>query len=46
MQQLMLRDAALGLLMGDLQPLALPDTLDPLVVDCPAHLAQQSAILR
>src|SRR5262245_17720332 len=25
--------AALGLLMGDLQPLALPDTLDPLVVD-------------
>jgi hypothetical protein len=33
--------AALGLLMGDLQPLALPDTLDPLVVDCPASLAQQ-----
>jgi hypothetical protein len=33
--------AALGLLMGDLQPLALPDTLDPLVVDCPARLAQQ-----
>src|SRR5262245_29692966 len=29
--------AALGLLMGDLQPL----TLDPLVVDCPARLAQQ-----
>src|SRR5262249_27383627 len=28
-------------LMGDLQPLALPDTLDPLVVDCPARLAQQ-----
>src|SRR5262245_37611934 len=27
--------------MGDLQPLALPDTLDPLVVDCPARLAQQ-----
>src|SRR5262245_40082921 len=25
----------------DLQPLALPDTLDPLVVDCPARLAQQ-----
>src|SRR5262249_28921515 len=23
------------------QPLALPDTLDPLVVDCPARLAQQ-----
>ena len=33
--------AALGLLMGDLQPLALPDTLDPFVVDCPARLAQQ-----
>ena len=30
--------AALGLLMGDLQPLALPDMLD---VDCPARLAQQ-----
>ena len=25
----------------DLQPLALPDTLDPLVLDCPARLAQQ-----
>src|SRR5262249_51321748 len=33
--------AAFGLLMRDLQPLALPDTLDPLVVDCPARLAQQ-----
>src|SRR5262249_5661583 len=33
--------AALGLLMGNLQPLTLPDTLDPLVVDCPARLAQQ-----
>jgi len=33
--------AALGLLVGDLQPLALPDPLDPLVVDCPARLAQQ-----
>src|SRR5262249_6085752 len=33
--------AALGLLMGDLQPLALPDTLDPLVVDYPARLAQE-----
>ena len=33
--------AALGLFMGDLQPLALPDTLDPLVVDYPARLAQQ-----
>jgi len=27
--------------MGDLEPLALPETLDPLVVDCPARLAQQ-----
>jgi hypothetical protein len=27
--------------MGDLQPLALPDTLDPLVVDRPARLTQQ-----
>jgi len=33
--------AALGLLMGNLQPLTLPDTLDPLVVDCPTRLAQQ-----
>src|SRR6266481_3484043 len=33
--------AALGLLMGKLQPLTLPDTLDPLVVDDPARLAQQ-----
>jgi hypothetical protein len=33
--------AALGLLMGNLRPLALPDTLDPLVVDCPARLTQQ-----
>jgi hypothetical protein len=33
--------AALGLLMGNLQPLASPDTLDPLVVDCPARLAQE-----
>ena len=33
--------AALGLLMRDLQPLALPDTLDPLVVDYPARLPQQ-----
>jgi hypothetical protein len=32
--------AALGLLMGNLQPLTLPDTLDP-VVDYPARLAQQ-----
>ena len=32
---------SLRLLMGGLQPLALPDTLDPLVVDCPARLAQQ-----
>ena len=32
---------ALGLLRWDLQPLASPDTLDPLVVDGPAGLAQQ-----
>ena len=32
--------AALGLLMGNLQPLTLPDTLDPLVVDYPARLAR------
>jgi hypothetical protein len=31
--------AALGLLMGDLQPLALPDTLDPLVVDLKVGVA-------
>ena len=33
--------AALGLLCGNLQPLAPPDPLDPLVVDYPARLAQQ-----
>src|SRR5262249_6358744 len=33
--------AALGLLMGNLQPLTSPDPLDPLVVDCPAYLAQE-----
>jgi hypothetical protein len=33
--------AALGLLRWDLQPLASPDPLDPLVVDYPARLAQQ-----
>jgi hypothetical protein len=27
--------------MTNLQPLALPDTLDPLVVDCLARLAQE-----
>src|SRR5262245_59293201 len=27
--------------MGNLQPLTLPATLDPLVVDCPACLAQE-----
>ena len=32
---------ALGLLRWDLQPLASPDTLDPLVVDYPARLPQQ-----
>ena len=31
----------LGCLWGNLQPLTLPDTLDPLVVDCPARLAQE-----
>ena len=31
----------LGCLWGALQPLALPDTLDPLVIDYPARLAQQ-----
>ena len=30
-----------GLFIGDLQPLAPPDALDPLVVDYPARLAQQ-----
>src|SRR5205807_2208827 len=34
--------ASFGLLfIGDLQPLASPDALDPLVVDYPARLAQQ-----
>src|SRR5256714_11546717 len=33
--------AALGLLMGNLQPLTLPDPLDPLVVDDPARLEQE-----
>ena len=33
--------AALGLLMGNFEPLALPDPLDPLVVDQPARLLQQ-----
>src|SRR5262247_1691147 len=33
--------AAFGLFIGDLQPLASPDALDPLVVDYPARLAQQ-----
>jgi hypothetical protein len=33
--------AALGLLGWDLQPLASPDALDPLVVDNPARLAQE-----
>src|SRR5262245_26756361 len=31
----------LGCLWGDLQPLASPDALNPLVVDYPARLAQQ-----
>src|SRR5215475_7356787 len=33
--------ASFGLLIGDLQPLASPDALDPLVIDDPARLAQQ-----
>ena len=33
--------ASFGLFIGDLQPLASPDALDPLVVDYPACLAQQ-----
>ena len=33
--------ASFGLFIGDLQPLAPPDALDPLVVDYPARLAQQ-----
>ena len=33
--------ASFGLFIGDLQPLASPDALDPLVVDDPARLAQQ-----
>jgi hypothetical protein len=31
----------LGCLWGNLQPLTLPDTLDPLVVDYPARLPQE-----
>jgi hypothetical protein len=38
--------SALGLLPGDLQPLASPDPLDPLVVDEPACRRSSSAILR
>jgi hypothetical protein len=37
--------ASFGLFIGDLQPLASPDALDPLVVDYPARLAQQSCDL-
>ena len=33
--------ASFGLFIGDLQPLASPDALDPLVVDYTARLAQQ-----
>src|SRR5207247_6334824 len=33
--------ASFGLFRWDLQPLASPDTLDPLVVDYPARLPQQ-----
>jgi hypothetical protein len=31
-----------GLLVGDLQPLTPPDPLDPLVIDAPARIPQQS----
>jgi hypothetical protein len=37
---------ALGLLMGDLQPLTLPDTLDPLVVIIQLAWRSSSVILR
>ena len=37
--------AAFGLLVGDLQPLTPPDPLNPLVVDQPASLLQQSGNL-
>jgi hypothetical protein len=37
--------ASFGLFIGDLQPLASPDALDPLVVDYSARLAQQSCDL-
>src|SRR5215470_6133226 len=37
--------ASFGLFIGDLQPLASPDALDPLVVDYPARLAQQPSDL-
>src|SRR4029077_14861870 len=33
--------AALGLFVGDFEPLASPDALDPLVVDRPARLTKQ-----
>jgi hypothetical protein len=38
--------AALGLLMGNFQPLALPDTLDPLVIDFQPAWRSSSAALR
>src|SRR5258706_8141113 len=37
--------AAFGLFIGDFQPLASPDALDPLVVDYPVRLAQQTCDL-
>ena len=37
--------AALGLFGGDLQPLAPPDPLDPLVVDHPAGRRRSSAAI-
>ena len=35
------KPAALGLLLGNLQPLAQPDPFDPLVIDQPARIPQQ-----
>ena len=38
--------AAFGLLLGNLQPLAPPNPLDPLVIDLPPTRRRNSAILR
>ena len=39
------KPATLGLFVGDLEPLTSPDPLDPLVVDQPARLLQQTGDL-